>query len=237
VTLHRRDSRTLTPAEIDEIWALTDRYVEADRPYFERTLRELPQTVVARTRTGELVGVVSLEVYPVRHRGRTSWVIFTANVVIDEPYRRRGILERAGVAAFLRVKRRHPFGRVFWLFDTFSFKSYLLLPRNAGEYWPRKDRPTPAPVREFVDVLATARYGSAWDPARGVVIRSGRKRLRPRTAPIDERMLSDPDIRFYDSANPGHREGDMLVCLCPLTLRNWLHLTYSNLRRLTRRKR
>jgi len=34
--------------------------------------------------------------------------------------------------------------------------------------------------------------------------------------------LVDPDARFFDSANPGHRDGDMLVCLVPLSMRNIL---------------
>ena len=41
--------------------------------------------------------------------------------------------------------------------DTFSYKSYLLLVRNLAEYWPRRDRPTPAWESDRVDV----------DPPRG----------------------------------------------------------------------
>lgn len=41
-------------------------------------------------------------------------------------------------------------------------------------------------------------------------------------APIEAGLLFDPDIRFFETANPGHREGDMLVCLAPLTAGNLL---------------
>lgn len=40
---------------------------------------------------------------------------------------------------------------------------------------------------------------------------------------------------FY--ANPGHAEGDMLACLCPLTLRNWLSLATKALLRRRRQRR
>lgn len=235
VTLHVREVPSLAAAEIDEIWALCDRFVETDRAHFERKLRRYPEVVLCRNSRGELVGTVSLDVYPVRFQGREVSVVLTAGVVIDEPYRRRGILERVGVRTYLRTRLRTPFRPVYWLFDTFSFKSFLLLPRNFADYWPRKEAPTPPPVRELMDALAAARYGADWDPARGIVVRSGRKRLRPHTAPIDAALLSDPDVRFFESVNPGHREGDMLVCLCPLTLRNMLHMARSRLRRLVRR--
>jgi hypothetical protein len=28
-------------------------------------------------------------------------------------------------------------------------------------------------------------------------------------------------VAFFAQRNPGHREGDMLVCLAPLSLANW----------------
>jgi hypothetical protein len=235
VTIAARDSRSLSPGELDEVWALTDRYVESERASFERKLREVPEVLLFRNARGELVGVSSVDVYPVRRGGRTEWVIFNANAVVDEAYRRRGILERAGARTFLRLKRRRPLARAWWMFDTFSFKSYLLLPRNFRDFWPRRERETPGEVRALLDELARARYGDAWDAARGVVRRSGKKRLRPHTAPVDEALLADPDVRFYEAANPGHREGDMLVCLCPLTLGNWLYLARASLRRLAAR--
>jgi hypothetical protein len=52
------------------------------------------------------------------------------------------------------------------------------------------------------------------------------QRLRPKTAPIDARTLADPDVAFFQAANPGHADGDMLVCLAPLTTRNVLHAAW-----------
>jgi hypothetical protein len=80
--------------------------------------------------------------------------------------------------------------------------------------------PTPPALAAFIDELATRRYGPDWDRGRGVVRRSGHKRLHSTTAPIEGRLRSDPDVSFFETLNPGHREGDMLVCLAPLTLRN-----------------
>jgi hypothetical protein len=75
-----------------------------------------------------------------------------------------------------------------------------------------------------MDQLATRHYGPAWRPARGVAVGSGQKRLRAATAPLALGADANPDIRFFATANPGHAAGDMLVCLCPLTLENWVTL-------------
>jgi hypothetical protein len=215
-----RNSASLTRRELDEIWAVTDRYVETDRASYEAKLRALPEVGLWRARSGSLVGLVSLDVHRVAWDGRTCVVFFTSSVVIDERYRGRNLVLRTGLRAFLREKLRRPWEPAFWLFDTFSYKSYLILPHNLRVFWPRRDRVTPPPVWRFVDHLARQRYGDAWSPSTGVVRRSGDKRLRAATAPIDDARRENADVRFFEKVNPGHAVGDMLVCLVPLSLSN-----------------
>jgi hypothetical protein len=234
ITLRR--SNSLTPRELDEIWALTDRYVETDRASYEKKLHALPEVGLWRTRSGELAGLVSLDVYRVDWEGRRRVVFFTSSVVIDERFRGRNLVLQTGVRAYLREKLRHPLEPAYWLFDTFSYKSYLLLPRNLAEYWPRREVETPPAVSRFIDRLARDRYGSAWSPATGVV-RHGAKRLRPATAPIDAAVLRDLDVEFFERVNPGHRDGDMLVCLVPLSIAGFLRpLARSVVKRIARRR-
>ena len=85
-----------------------------------------------------------------------------------------------------------------------------------------------------MDQLAIQTYGESWQPARGVVARSGQKRLRYTAAPLVLGAGSDPALEFFARVNPGHPDGDMLVCLCPLTLTNWLSLARKALQRLRR---
>lgn len=218
IALRRSDS--LTSRELDEIWAVTDRYVETDRGSYETKLRALPEVGLWRTRSGVLVGLVSLDVYRVEWNARTCVIFFTSSVVIDERFRGRDLVLRTGLRAFVREKLRRPWQPAFWFFDTFSYKSYLILPRNLVTFWPRHDRATPPSVAQLIDYLATRRYGDAWSPVNGVVHSSGHKRLRAATAPIDDAHRIDPAVRFFETANPGHAAGDMLVCLVPLSLRN-----------------
>jgi hypothetical protein len=230
-----RSSDSLTPQELDEIWAVTDRYVETSRDYFEAKLRALPEVGLWRTETGALIGLVSLDVYRVRWEGRTSIILFTSSVVIDDRFRGRDLVLRTGMKLLVREKLRRPWARAYWLFDTFSYKSYMILPRNLTEFWPRRNHATPGAVERFIDFLAQHRYGADWSRETGVVRRSGKKRLRPDTAPVTPHQLTNEDIRFFESKNPGHRDGDMLVCLVPLNARNLRGLVARKVRALRSR--
>ena len=114
---------------------------------------------------------------------------------------------------------------------------YLLLTRNFETYWPRHDAPTPEPRAALIDQLATRTYGPAWRPARGVAVRSGQKRLRETAAPLVLNPDTAPDLAIFARANPGHAEGDMLICLCPLTAKNWISVARKALQRWRRRRK
>lgn len=220
VDIHVKPTAALTASDFDEIWAVTDQYVETDRAIYEQKLKTLPEVGLWRAPSGELVGLVGLDVRRTTWQGRESVIIFTSSVVIAESYRGQNLVARTGRRMVLREKRRRPWLPAYWMFDTFSYKSYLIMARNFAVYWPRRDRPTPPDVAAFVDHLARERYGDDWLPERGIVRRSGHKRLRPAAAPVDGGAAADSDVQFFADANPGHAEGDMLVCLVPLSMWN-----------------
>ncbi|MFP5378345.1 MAG: hypothetical protein ACLGHP_01025, partial [Vicinamibacteria bacterium] len=119
----------------------------------------------------------------------------------------------------------------------FSYKSYLPLARHLREFWPRHGHPTPRAERRLLLALAGARYGDAFRPDTGVITRSPDKRLRPDTAPIDKAPGDDPHVAFFKRVNPGHAQGDMLACLCPLNAANWLSIARWAATRACRRLR
>jgi hypothetical protein len=228
-----RRTENLTPGDWDDIWALTSEFYDVERDYAEAELNRRERIALFRM-NGALLGMASITIYTENFRGRRVVVINTSHVLIRENWRGRNLIQKLGFRTFLATRARFPFRPIYWFFDTFSYKSYLLLPRNFRRFWPRHDAPTPEPRAALIDQLATRLYGPAWRPSRGVAVRSGQKRLRSSAAPLTLSADSSPDLRFFAAANPGHAEGDMLVCLCPLTLGNWLNVAR---RALARRER
>ena len=226
-------TRTLTSSMWDEIWTLTAEFYDVERAYVEAELLRRQSVALIRM-NGALLGMASIDIYPARFRGRSIAVIATTHVLLRENWRGRNLLQRLGFRTFLATRLRYPLQPIYWFFETFSYKSYLLLPRNFVEYWPRHEQPTPEAPAALIDELASRTYGPAWRPARGIAVRSGRKRLHENAAPLAPGTDAGPDVEFFVRVNPGHAEGDMLVCLCPLTLRNWLSVGQKMLERARR---
>lgn len=229
-TLTVRATATLTTRDWDSIWQLTHSFYETERTYAEQKLRDHSQ--IALFHDGEaLVGMAALEIYPITFNGKKIVVLFTSHVLLEEGYRGQNLLQQLGLKSFLAAKGKFPLHDAYWFFDTFSYKSYLLLPRNFREFWPRYDRPLPPSERALIDHLATKHYRAAWRSHNGTVAGSEYKRLKTQSAPLDEKIALDPHVRYFVETNPCHAEGDMLVCLCPLNLLNWATLALHALRR------
>jgi hypothetical protein len=229
-----RAPAALSASQWNDIWELTCEFYDVERGYAEAELRRR-QSIALFVMNGALLGMASIDVYPARFRGRRLMVINTSHVLLRENWRGRNLIQKLGFRTFLRTRLRHPLRTIYWFFDSFSYKSYLLLPRNFRRYWPRYDEPTPEDRAALMDQLAAQMYGPAWRPARGVAVRSGQKRMRASAAPLVLSGESDPNLQFFARANPGHAEGDMLICLCPLTLENWVALARKALYRRSQR--
>ncbi len=228
-----RPTGALTEADWQELWDLSREFYDVERWYAENELFRRQYIAMFR-HNGGLTGMAAIDIYRAKFQGRGIGVILTSHVLLREQARGQNLIQKLGLRMFLRARLRFPFRPIYWFFDTFSYKSYLLLPRNFRTYWPRHEQPTPEDQGALIDQLATETYGPGWRPARGVVVRSGRKRLLDTTAPLTPAEMADADIRFFAQANPGHAEGDMLVCLCPLTLTNWLSVGRKALERRRR---
>ncbi len=217
----------------DEIWRLTSRFYDAERPFVERRLRGHQAMALFRSHPARaLVGMAAIEEDVLGFEGRRVAVTFTSHILIDPRYRGLGLLQRLGARRAFQAWLKHPLKRKLWAFDTAGARGYLLLPRNLASYWPRHDEATPPWETRFMAEYGQRKYGAAWQ-GDGVVQRVPQKRLLPDAAPLRGATLREPEMVFFEQRNPGHRDGDTLFCLVPLTLANgWRLLRKAVARRL-----
>ena len=197
-------SSQLDARDWDDIWVLTSEFYDVEREYSESELRR--RQSIAMFRMGDaLLGMAAIDTYRTTFRGRAIVVLHTSHLLIREHWRGRNLVQKLGARTFLAARLRYPLRPIYWFYDALSYKSYLLLPRNFRTFWPRYDAPTPEPQAALIDQLATQAYGPAWRPARGVVVRSGQRRLRSTTAPLILDSDSKPELDLFRPRQPWPR--------------------------------
>jgi hypothetical protein len=183
---------------------------DLDEKHWVILLRDGPQ--------GDVVGFSTQRTLEVTAAGRPVRALFSGDTVIDPAYWG----EQALVRAFCRLIGRllapaAEAGRpLYWFLISKGHRTYLYLPTFFHAFWPCHDRPTPPFEAELIRALGEARYPGEFDAARGVIRPRGpHDRLK---AALDgsARRGHNPHVAFFLERNPGHGEGDELVCVADL---------------------
>lgn len=208
-----RRVRSLTPAELERMWALFETsYAGAKREAFERDLSEKHHVIVLKDVHGGLQGFSTL----LRLELEGACVVFSGDTIVAPGFWGQTALQRAFIWYLMAQRHAKPGRPVYWFLITKGYRTYLLISRYFPNHWPRHDAPFPPEEGKLLDVLCRRKFGEAWDPKAGVLRYAGKGdavRLAAELADVPARLHDDPDVRFFLQANPRWAEGDELCCL------------------------
>ena len=219
----------LSPATVDEMVQLFSEHYELACPeHFRCDLAQKDQVVLLREeRQGTLQGFSTLAVYTTTVQGREVGVIYSGDTIIRPAFWGTPALPSVWIKRVLALAAQLP-QPVYWLLISSGYKSYRFLPVFYREFYPRYDYPTPPEQQAILDELAQQQFGAQYDAASGLVrFESGATPLRPGVADVSEERQRNPHIRFFLARNPGHAQGDELVCLTRIA---WENLTSAGQR-------
>jgi hypothetical protein len=205
----------LSVAERAELRALLATHFEGvTEAQFESDLAE--KNWVLRVRRGErLVGFSTLLAYSAPVAGREVNVIYSGDTLMAPEAWNSPTLARGWIALVKQVQATLPAGPCYWLLLSSGFRTYRFLPVFWREFWPRWDQATPSAAAELMTELARVKFGERYEA--GVVRLAVPQRLRGELAEVPAQRREDAHVRFFLEQNPGHAEGDELVCLTELS--------------------
>lgn len=206
----------LTRRDRDEMFALYTRYFAAHaRMVFELDLAEKEWVILLRDDDGAIDGFSTL----MRMHIAGATVFFSGDTIVDRV--------RWGTWDLPRMWGRHVFahanGNAYWFLISSGYRTYRYLPLFFRDFYPR-DRA----MKPLLDEIAAAKFGHAYDARSGVIRLATPAPLREGISDPELRM-SNPHVRFFVEANPGHANGDELACLVRIDPSN---LTSAGLRML-----
>lgn len=183
---------------------------------FGNDLEKKNWVLLLRSDSGELSGFSSMHLYDVTVEGRELTVIYSGDTVVDSDTWSDSALSYYWMGAVDYLRRLHHKERLYWFLLVSGYRTYRFLPVYSEFFFPRYDKPTPDDVRTTMDTLAADRFGEQYDAKIGVVRLKVPAQLKGKYRGIPENRLADPHIAFFAERNPGHEQGDELVCFSML---------------------
>ena len=186
---------------------------------FEQFLEDLDQknwVLLLRDDDGVLSGFSSMHIYDVMVDNRKLTVVYSGDTVVDVESWSDSALSYYWMGAIDYLRRLHRKERLYWFLLVSGFRTYRFLPVYSQFFFPRYDQSTTEDIQRIMDVMASARFGNMYDAPTGIVRLGVPAILKDGYRGIPENRLKDPHIAFFAVKNPGHEEGDELVCFAEL---------------------
>ncbi|BAZ37619.1 hypothetical protein NIES4101_35420 [Calothrix sp. NIES-4101] len=217
---------SLPQEERQEMFCLFNTYFEeVNRQPFEEDLSSKQWTVLLKEE-GILKGFSTLRFYDAVLKNEPVRIVYSGDTITDPSIWSSPALAKAWITAIQEIHRDRK-ERLFWLLISSGYRSYRFLTTFFQEFYPRYDQQTPPEVAAFIQHLATQQFGAFYNATEGIVRLAHPQILSSNLRSITLEKLQDPDIAFFVQKNPGHINGDELVCLTELTPAN---LTRAGLR-------
>jgi hypothetical protein len=208
---------SLSVQELEAMRALLERHFEGvTAGQFERDIRE-KNWVILLERGGSLVGFSTILAYRTVVLGEPVSVVYSGDTIVDPQAWGSPTLARAWIRGVAQLREYYPDGRFLWLLIVSGFRTYRFLPVFWRDFFPRRGAAAALCEKRLVDELARERFGCLYDADAGVVRLSSPQILRGQLAQMPAGRSKDPDVRFFLERNPGHAQGDELVCLTELS--------------------
>lgn len=205
----------LTKSDIQAMFGVFSNNFEKTSPeIFERDLNNKNWVILLRdAKTGEMEGFSTLALYETEFNGESLSVVYSGDTIINREYWGTPELPRSWIHTVLEKSADMP-QPLYWLLISSGYKTYRFLTVFYKEFYPRYDKPTPLETQAIMQHLAAQRFGSDYLPEKGIVrFAQGATPLREGVAEITDERLRDPHVAFYIAVNPGHVNGDELVCI------------------------
>jgi hypothetical protein len=210
------DVGSLGDGDVAAMFLLFELYYEnVSLGAFARDLAAKQRAILLREE-GDIVGFTTMAIAD--HDGAEAplRILFSGDTIVRRDLWGSPVLTAAWIREIGRLARAEPTRPLYWLLIVKGHRTYRLLPAFGHRFVPHWSGDD-AGLGRLRDAVAADMFGDDYDAASGIVRFSPpRGNLRPEWALPSARERRRPEVDFFLRRNPGYRDGDELVCLCPL---------------------
>ena len=216
----------VTPSDREDMYQLLETYFQnTSVQQFAHDLAEKDTVILLRDADdGPVVGFSTLMKIAITIEHRNVVAFFSGDTIIAREHWGSSLLARLWATWVFReadrIRQHSPDTLFYWFLISSGYKTWRYLPTFFVSFAPHPDMP-PSPFdRQVLQTLAAQKFGDDYHADTGVVRLRRANPLRPGVAEVTERRLRDPFVDFFIRMNPGHRQGDELACLVPVSRSN-----------------
>lgn len=188
-------------------------YLNVDVEKFRLDLKQ-KDLVILLIEHDSIYGFSTWKLSPFEIENRQINIIFSGDTIIERLYWHSLALPVAWGRLMLRAIADYPDRDLFWILTSKGYRTYRYLPIFFNEYYPSCLRDIPSMEKTIMIKYSNSAFGPRFDPITGTLVAgTSDQKLAPGISEITESRRKNRHIAFFEKINPGHSQGDELVCI------------------------
>lgn len=212
----------LSLLDVEEMFVLLNKHFNGvRRDVFNNDLDSKNWVILIKDeQTNQLKGFSTISMYDTSFKGESINIVFSGDTIVDPSAWSSSALSTSWISSINKLRRDYCKGKLYWLLISGGYRTYRFLPLFWKEFYPRYNMPTPEDILQLIQNLAVKRFGENYNMKTGIVRFPHPQILRDKLRGIPVERLRDPHINFFQTVNPGHLNGDELVCFTEICEEN-----------------
>ncbi|NQU18357.1 MAG: hypothetical protein HQ564_09880 [Candidatus Saganbacteria bacterium] len=209
------ETKLISKLQKTQMYELMCNYYEnLDQKTFQSDLDKKKWALILEDKSNKIRGFSTLTVFDFTIDNTPVKGVFSGDTIIHSDYVWELEFQKKWIEFVFNIVKQYPKHKCYWLLISKGYKTYRFLPLYFKEFHPCYDKKTPDFEKKIMDSYAKYLFSDDYDPKSGIVYNRGkRNQLRPGVAEISPSRLKNPHIKFFAEKNPGHKQGDELVCI------------------------
>ncbi|MCP3892004.1 MAG: hypothetical protein GY702_24515 [Desulfobulbaceae bacterium] len=173
------------------------------------------------THKQNIQGFSTLRIFEHRFQRQVATIVYTGDTIIHKPYRNSLVFAKNWIGTVFKLTRgaTQP---VYWFLLSSGFRTYRCFPVYFKQFYPAYNEATPPSISQLMHDVSKHLFGGQFNPETGIVrFDKGNTPLIHGERNPSLSRLNDPHINFFMEHNPGHEQGDELVCLAEVSPSNF----------------
>lgn len=193
-------------------------YAPTSSEVFVQDLASKSYCIVLRDSTGTICGFSTVAQFRLSTAVGDVEVLYSGDTVVERSHWGELTLPYTWIQEAGRIKAAARTVPLYWLLITKGHRTFRYLPGFAWTYCPGPD----LALQALRDEVAEQVFGSRYDARTGILAPDPAcpTALQPVYAGLDRARTGNHRIADFLSQNPGHAQGEELVCLCELSVEN-----------------
>jgi len=217
-----KDIKSITFDHLEQMFRIHEKYyLNANIEKFTDDMgKKKGVFIVMEKTTDKIVGFSTWGEYSFMYEGKKAVGIFSGDTILEKEYWGDKSLQKAFAKKIILKSALNPHRRTFWFLITKGYKTYMLLANNFAEYYPNY-RGENEGLKQVIDEYTNHLFPGAYNETTGLLHFGPQSdSLIGSVAPISQKEMRHPKIRFFAEKNPTWEQGTELPCIGEVSLKN-----------------